>query len=66
MKSVSTHDAHNVEGTWKRDVIPATRSGDEEDLAGVVLFLCSRAGGYVNGCVVVVDGRRLSVLPASY
>lgn len=66
MKSAGTHDAHNVEGTWPKSMIPATRSGDEEDMAGVLLYLCSRAGAYVNGCVIVTDGGRLSVLPASY
>lgn len=59
-------DTHNIEGTWEKDIIPATRSGDEEDMAGVVLWLCSRAGGYTNGCVVVTDGGRMSVVPGSY
>ena len=59
-------DTHNVEGTWSRDEIPATRSGDEEDMAGVILWLCSRAGGYTNGCVVVTDGGLLSIVPSSY
>lgn len=42
---------HNVEGTWPKQEIPLTRSGDGEDIAGVVLFLCSRAGAYTNGMV---------------
>ena len=42
-------DTHNVEGTFEKEVIPATRSGDEKDLAGVVLWLCGRAGAYING-----------------
>lgn len=66
MKAQGRAEAHNVEGTWPKDVIPATRSGDEEDMAGAILFLCSRAGGYVNGNVLVTDGGRLSVLPGSY
>ncbi|KAJ9651643.1 hypothetical protein H2198_009086 [Neophaeococcomyces mojaviensis] len=66
MKSQGTLDTHNVEGTWGKDVIPATRSGDEEDMAGALLYLCSRAGGYVNGCVLVTDGGRLGVVPGSY
>lgn len=57
---------HNVEGTWERSVIPATRGGDEEDMAGVVLWLTSRAGAYTSGCVVVTDGGRLAVVPNSY
>lgn len=66
MKNQNKLDTHNIEGTWPRDYIPATRSGDEEDMAGVVLWLCSRAGGYINGNVVVTDGGRLSVMKSSY
>lgn len=66
MKAQGTAESHNVEGTWAKDKIPATRSGDEEDMAGAILFLCSRAGGYVNGNILVTDGGRLSVMPASY
>lgn len=59
-------ETHNVEGTFEKDLVPATRTGDEQDMAGVILWLCSRAGAYINGCVVVTDGGRLSVLPSSY
>ncbi|KAI1611131.1 3-oxoacyl-reductase [Exophiala viscosa] len=59
-------ETHNVEGTFAKDVVPATRTGDEQDMAGVILWLCSRAGAYINGCTVVTDGGRLSVLPSSY
>ena len=57
---------HNVEGTFAKEVVPATRTGDEQDMAGVILWLCSRAGAYINGGVVITDGGRLGVLPASY
>lgn len=59
-------EGHNVEGTWERGVIPATRGGDESDMGGVVLWLASRAGAYTSGCVVVSDGGRLAVVPNSY
>lgn len=36
--------------------IPAGRWGQAEDLAGAAVFLASRAGDYVNGHVLVVDG----------
>jgi 2-dehydro-3-deoxy-D-gluconate 5-dehydrogenase len=36
--------------------IPAGRWGTPEDLAGAAVFLCSQAGDYVNGHVLVVDG----------
>lgn len=65
-KSQGKEEIHNVEGTFARDVVPATRTGDEEDMAGCILYLCSRAGAYSNGNILVTDGGRLSVLPASY
>jgi 2-deoxy-D-gluconate 3-dehydrogenase len=36
--------------------IPAARWGEPSDLAGAAVFLCSAAGDYVNGHVLVVDG----------
>ncbi|KPM39362.1 hypothetical protein AK830_g7195 [Neonectria ditissima] len=33
-------------------VIPEGRAGDSEDMAGVILFLASRAGAYLNGNVL--------------
>ncbi|KAK5128232.1 hypothetical protein LTR85_002899 [Meristemomyces frigidus] len=35
---------------------PRGRLGEPEDIAGVMLFLCSRAGSYVNGEYISVDG----------
>lgn len=54
------------EGEWDRGFLPAERLGDEQDMGGTVLYLVSRAGAYVNGCVLVVDGGRLCLLPGSY
>ncbi|MCJ1228377.1 hypothetical protein MMC12_005038 [Toensbergia leucococca] len=54
------------EGSWPREMIPAMRAGAPEDIAGTVLFLCSRAGAYLDGNVVVTDGGRLSGYPATY
>ncbi|KIW11970.1 hypothetical protein PV08_09244 [Exophiala spinifera] len=65
-KSLGSFESHNVEGTFPKEMIPATRSGDEQDMAGVILWLCSRAGAYINGCTVVTDGGRLGILPSSY
>jgi 2-dehydro-3-deoxy-D-gluconate 5-dehydrogenase len=38
------------------DRIPAGRWGEADDFRGPVVFLCSQAGQYVNGHVLVVDG----------
>lgn len=36
--------------------IPLGRVGHPEDVAGAALFLCSRAGAYVTGCILPLDG----------
>lgn len=36
--------------------IPLKRMGTAEDIAGIVVFLCSRAGAYVTGAQIPVDG----------
>lgn len=48
------------------DHIPMQRAGREEEMAGTILWLAGEGGGYTNGCVVVTDGGRLSILPGSY
>jgi NAD(P)-dependent dehydrogenase (short-subunit alcohol dehydrogenase family) len=48
------------------EVSPAERTGSEEDFAGTILYLASRAGAYLNGETLVSDGGRLSQLPAVY
>ena len=35
---------------------PNRRLGVPEDIAGTVVFLCSRAGSHVNGSSIVLDG----------
>ncbi|MBV9905511.1 MAG: SDR family oxidoreductase, partial [Alphaproteobacteria bacterium] len=37
-------------------VIPSRRIGTDEDMAGAAIYLASRAGDYVVGATVVVDG----------
>ncbi|KAI0068312.1 NAD-P-binding protein [Artomyces pyxidatus] len=41
------------------DRIPLSRIGTPEDVAGTALFLSSRAGAYVNGATIAVDGGSL-------
>ncbi|KAK9472529.1 uncharacterized protein V1510DRAFT_417006 [Dipodascopsis tothii] len=49
-----------------RTAIPLGRIGDNAEIAGTALYLASRAGGYCNGLAVVIDGGRVSILPAVY
>ncbi|KAF2644068.1 NAD(P)-binding protein [Massarina eburnea CBS 473.64] len=51
---------------FPKDFIPLQRAGTVDDMAGAALFLCSKAGAYINGNVLVTDGGRMSVLPATY
>ena len=36
--------------------IPARRIGRDEDMAGAAIYLASRAGRYLTGVVIPVDG----------
>ncbi|GAB1214456.1 hypothetical protein ATERTT37_003619 [Aspergillus terreus] len=54
------------DGSFPREMIPATRGGSEEDMAGLVLFMASASGGYLNGNIMVTDGGRLTQLPCTY
>jgi NAD(P)-dependent dehydrogenase (short-subunit alcohol dehydrogenase family) len=51
---------------FDKSFIPAQRTGDEDDMAGAVLYLASKAGAYCNGSVVLMDGGRLGMLPATF
>lgn len=46
----------HTDGVMPRSLVPGQRMGREEELAGTVLYLASRAGGYCNGNVLVIDG----------
>tara|TARA_R110000782_G_scaffold255048_1_gene343631 strand:+ start:28245 stop:29090 length:846 start_codon:yes stop_codon:yes gene_type:complete len=43
--------------------IPLQRPGEPEDVAGAVVFLASRAGSYVTGETILVDGGRVNLNP---
>ncbi|RYP72667.1 hypothetical protein DL769_004409 [Monosporascus sp. CRB-8-3] len=42
------------------------RTGDEQDMAGAILYLASRAGAYCNGTVIFSDGGRLGTFPSTF
>jgi NAD(P)-dependent dehydrogenase (short-subunit alcohol dehydrogenase family) len=39
-----------------RSGVPAGRIGTDEDMAGAAIYLASRAGDYVVGATIAVDG----------
>ncbi|KAF1986930.1 NAD(P)-binding protein [Aulographum hederae CBS 113979] len=48
------------------DKVPAGRQGSLGEIGGAVLYLVGKSGAYVNGDVLITDGGRLSVHPATY
>lgn len=49
-----------------QDKSPSERTGSEEDFAGTILFMASRAGAYLNGETLVTDGGRLGQVSSTY
>lgn len=47
-------------------VVPLRRSGLPDDIAGLILYMASRASAYVSGNVFVIDGGRLGLYPSTY
>ncbi|TGJ79279.1 hypothetical protein E0Z10_g9480 [Xylaria hypoxylon] len=43
------------------DQVPAKRPGNEEDIAGAILYLSSKAGSYIDGISLCIDGGRILV-----
>ncbi|KNG89183.1 hypothetical protein ANOM_002548 [Aspergillus nomiae NRRL 13137] len=67
LASVLTQDRKPEEETLDDPrFIPARRFGGDEEMAGAILYLASRAGSFTNGSVHVTDGGRLSVVTGSY
>lgn len=49
-----------------KEHVPLGRIGDQQDMAGTILYLVSRAGAFLNGNVVLLDGGRLGTFPGMY
>ena len=54
------------EGPQDPRFIPTRRFGGDEEMAGIILFLASRAGAYCNGMHLAADGGRTAVMPSAY
>ncbi|MGJ4932374.1 SDR family NAD(P)-dependent oxidoreductase [Bradyrhizobium sp. HKCCYLS2038] len=52
-------DQENLKRTEERN--PMGRIGEPDEIAGAAVFLASRAGSYVNGQTIIVDGGTLAV-----
>jgi len=63
---ISKEKGFDEEGAFAKSYLPAERAGSGEDIAGAIIYLVSRAGAYVNGSIMLVDGGKLSVVPATY
>jgi NAD(P)-dependent dehydrogenase (short-subunit alcohol dehydrogenase family) len=48
-----------------KSVVPLGRMGDEQDMAGQILYLASKAGSYCNGNIILIDGGRLGTFPGT-
>jgi NAD(P)-dependent dehydrogenase (short-subunit alcohol dehydrogenase family) len=49
----------SVAGDAIRSSIPLHRTGTPEDISGTTLWLSSRAGAFVNGATIALDGGYL-------
>lgn len=54
------------EGAFARSWQPAERAGSDDDMAGVILYMASKAGSFLNGSVLLVDGGKVSTMPSTY
>lgn len=53
------------EGAFDKSFIPAERTGDDEDMAGTILYLASRAGAYLNGNILLIVSANIQIISFS-
>ena len=53
-------------GVMPKTLVPAQRMGVADELAGTVLYLASKAGGYTNGNISLIDGGFLANHAGTY
>jgi hypothetical protein len=46
--------------------VPLHRPGNFNEVAATILSIVGKGGAYLNGHVQIVDGGRLSMMPATY
>lgn len=54
------------EGSFPSTLVPLTRSGSEQDFAGLVVWMASASGGYLNGAIMLTDGGWTGSVPSVY
>ena len=63
---ISKTKALTEEGVFSKAYQPAERAGSEQDMAGTIVYMTSRAGAFCNGSVMLLDGGKLATMPATY
>ena len=48
-----------TQGEMIKSMNPLQRIGAPEDVTGAAIFLASRAGSYVNGATITIDGGQI-------
>ena len=56
----------HTNGVMPRTLVPAQRMGAADELAGTILYLASKAGGYTNGNISLIDGGFLANHAGTY
>lgn len=56
----------NPENHPKSQMFPVGRTGTPDDIAALVIFLCSARAGFINGSNIVIDGGLTAISPTMY